>query len=56
MTMTNREFKDWRTRRGLSQGKLAKALGVRSVTVSRWGVGDHSYTGLASPGSGGPGT
>ena len=34
--MTNREFKDWRTKWGLSQGKLAKALGVRSMTVARW--------------------
>jgi DNA-binding transcriptional regulator YiaG len=34
--MTNREFKNWRKRWGLSQGKLAKALGVRSMTVARW--------------------
>jgi DNA-binding transcriptional regulator YiaG len=34
--MTNKEFKDWRTRWGLSQGKLARALGVRSMTVARW--------------------
>ena len=34
--MTNREFKDWRTKWGLNQGKLAKALGVRSMTVARW--------------------
>jgi DNA-binding transcriptional regulator YiaG len=34
--MTNGEFKDWRTKCGLSQGKLAKALGVRSMTVARW--------------------
>lgn len=34
--MTNQEFKSWRTRRGFSQGKLAKALGVRSMTVARW--------------------
>jgi len=34
--MTNREFKDWRSKWGLSQGKLAKALGVRSMTVARW--------------------
>jgi DNA-binding transcriptional regulator YiaG len=34
--MTNREFKNWRTSWGFSQGKLAKALGVRSMTVARW--------------------
>ena len=34
--MTNRDFKNWRKARGLSQGKLAKALGVRSMTVARW--------------------
>ena len=34
--MTNRDFKNWRTKWGLSQGKLAKTLGVRSMTVARW--------------------
>jgi DNA-binding XRE family transcriptional regulator len=34
--MTNREFKTWRKAHGFSQGKLAKALGVRSMTVARW--------------------
>ncbi len=34
--MTNQDFKNWRKGRGLSQGKLAKALGVRSMTVARW--------------------
>jgi DNA-binding XRE family transcriptional regulator len=34
--MTNQDFKGWRTKWGLSQGKLAKALGVRSMTVARW--------------------
>jgi DNA-binding transcriptional regulator YiaG len=34
--MTNRDLRNWRTRWGLSQGKLAKALGVRSMTVARW--------------------
>jgi DNA-binding XRE family transcriptional regulator len=34
--MTNRDFKNWRTSWGFSQGKLAKALGVRSMTVARW--------------------
>ena len=36
MGMTNREFKSWRMKWGLSQGKLAKVLGVRSMTVARW--------------------
>ena len=34
--MTNKDFKSWRTKWGFSQGKLAKALGVRSMTVARW--------------------
>ncbi len=34
--MTNSEFKNWRKKWELSQGKLAKALGVRSMTVARW--------------------
>jgi DNA-binding transcriptional regulator YiaG len=34
--MTNQDFKNWRKTRGLSQGKLAKVLGVRSMTVARW--------------------
>ncbi len=34
--MTNKDFKNWRTKWELSQGKLAKALGVRSMTVARW--------------------
>ena len=34
--MTNQDFKGWRTKWGLSQGKLAMALGVRSMTVARW--------------------
>jgi DNA-binding XRE family transcriptional regulator len=34
--MTNQDFKNWRTTRGLSQGELAKELGVRSMTVARW--------------------
>ncbi len=34
--MTNQDFKNWRRRSGLSQGKLAKELGVRSMTVARW--------------------
>ena len=32
--MTNREFKNWRTSWGFSQGKLAKALGVDAGQVS----------------------
>jgi DNA-binding transcriptional regulator YiaG len=34
--MTNQDFKNWRTKWGLSQGKLANVLGVRSMTVARW--------------------
>jgi len=34
--MTHQDFKNWRKDWGLSQGKLAKALGVRSMTVARW--------------------
>jgi transcriptional regulator with XRE-family HTH domain len=34
--MTPRELKEWREQNGLSQAKLAKALGVDVMTVSRW--------------------
>ena len=34
--MTNQDFKNWRMKWGFSQGKLGKALGVRSMTVARW--------------------
>jgi DNA-binding XRE family transcriptional regulator len=34
--MTNQDFKEWRRKWGFSQGKLAKKLGVRSMTVARW--------------------
>ena len=34
--MAPRELKEWRERNGLSQAKLAKALGVDVMTVSRW--------------------
>jgi len=34
--MTPEELKAWRKKNGYSQGKLAKVLGVISLTVSRW--------------------
>jgi transcriptional regulator with XRE-family HTH domain len=34
--MTPKELKAWRKKSGYSQGKLAKALGVASLSVSRW--------------------
>jgi len=34
--MTSNDLKKWRKRNGYSQGKLAKALGVIPLTVSRW--------------------
>ncbi|MEK6591136.1 MAG: helix-turn-helix transcriptional regulator [Nitrospinota bacterium] len=34
--MTPKELKAWRKNNGYSQGKLAKALGVASLSVSRW--------------------
>jgi len=34
--MTADELKTWRQRNGYSQAKLAKALGVDTMTVSRW--------------------
>ena len=36
LPMTSDDLKKWRKRNGYSQGKLAKALGVISFTVSRW--------------------
>ena len=30
------ELKSWRKKNGISQGKLAKVLGVTSNTVARW--------------------
>jgi transcriptional regulator with XRE-family HTH domain len=37
--MTGVELKEWRKRRGLSQGDLAQHLGVFRVSVSRWETG-----------------
>lgn len=34
--MTSKELKKWREDHGYSQAKLAKALGVAVMTVSRW--------------------
>lgn len=34
--MTPKQLKVWRKRNGYSQVKLAKALGVNIMTVSRW--------------------
>lgn len=34
--MTPKELKAWRKKNGYSQGKLAKVLGVASLSVSRW--------------------
>ena len=37
--MTPDTLKRWRKRQGYSQGKLAKALGVWPLTISRWELG-----------------
>jgi transcriptional regulator with XRE-family HTH domain len=37
--MTGQELKSWRRRLGISQGKLARHLGVYQVSVSRWETG-----------------
>lgn len=36
VTMTSKELKQWREVSGYSQDKLAKALSVHIMTVSRW--------------------
>jgi transcriptional regulator with XRE-family HTH domain len=36
------ELKKWRVKNGYSQAKLAKALGVASMTVTRWEMGIRS--------------
>jgi transcriptional regulator with XRE-family HTH domain len=41
-TMTIDELKRWRAENGYSQAKLAKALCVASMTVSRWEMGIRS--------------
>lgn len=35
------KFKELRERRGISQGKLAKRLGVTDVTIYNWDQGNH---------------
>ena len=40
--MTKDELKTWRADNGYSQAKLAKALGVASMTVTRWEMGIRS--------------
>ncbi len=37
--MTGKELKTWRIENGYSQSQLAKALGVITITVSRWEIG-----------------
>lgn len=37
--MTPLELQDWLTRMKLSQGELAKELGVHIITVNRWANG-----------------
>ena len=41
-TMTRDELKKWRDGNGFTQAKLAKALGVASMTVTRWEMGIRS--------------
>lgn len=38
-SMTGRELKAARKKLGLTQGELAKAVGVQRVTVARWEAG-----------------
>jgi transcriptional regulator with XRE-family HTH domain len=40
--MTRDELREWRTGNGYSQARLAKALGVASMTVTRWEMGIRS--------------
>lgn len=40
--MTKDDLKKWRGRNDYSQAKLAKALGVAVMTVSRWETGNRS--------------
>ena len=34
--MKAKELTDWREGQGLTQGELAKLLGVHTITVNRW--------------------
>ena len=36
--MTPKELKAWRQKNGYSQARLARALGVHVITVSRWEI------------------
>ncbi len=50
LTMTNDELKKWREVNGYSQARLAKALAVAVMTVSRWERGVRAippFLGLA---------
>ena len=40
--MTKEELRSWRDNTGYSQGQLAKALGVKVLTVSRWETGTRN--------------
>jgi len=40
--MNKDDLKKWRRRNDYSQAKLAKALGVAVMTVSRWETGNRS--------------
>lgn len=40
-TMKTNPLKAWRRDHKLSQGQLAKLIGVPAMTVSRWERGDH---------------
>lgn len=42
MSMKADELKYWRMENGYSQARLAKALGVAVMTVSRWETGTRS--------------
>jgi transcriptional regulator with XRE-family HTH domain len=42
ITMISAELKRWREVNGYTQSKLAKALGVASMTVTRWEMGIRS--------------
>ncbi len=37
-SMTPKELKTWRKRNDFSQSQLARALGVHTITVSRWEI------------------
>jgi len=39
--MTSKALRKWRKRNSYSQGKLAKALAVTPLTVSRWERGER---------------